>query len=74
MNIPGSSRGVLGLARFKNEEYRLYLACLFLGSHAFRTKNIHCTYIHTFSVCLGLQPFKNEEYTLHLACVWAHTL
>ena len=61
MNIPRSSRGVFGLARFKNEEYRLYLACLCLGSHAFMTKNIHCIYIHTFSVCLGLHALRTKN-------------
>ena len=57
-----------GFARFKNEEYTLYLVCVWA-----RTLDQRRIYI-PFSVCFGLKRFKNEEYTLHLACVWARTL
>ena len=57
-----------GFARCKNEEsYIVFSECL--GSHAFRTRNIHCIYR-----VFGFARFKNEEYTLYLAFVLVRTL
>ena len=68
---------VFALARFKNEEYTSYSACVCartllergiyivfsvcLASHALRAKNIHC-----IQRVFALARFKNEEYTLYL--------
>ena len=44
---------VFGPSRFKNDEYALCLACL--GSHVFRTKNIHCL------TCLGYRALRTKN-------------
>ena len=66
---------MFGLARFKNEEYTLYLACL--GSYALKTKQytlylasvwaltlqvrIYIAFEMQCSVCLGLQALGTKN-------------
>jgi len=64
---------VFGLARFKNEAYQLYLACVIRLAH-FKNEEytycIHLALLGSHSLCKH-KWHKNEEYKLYLACVWA---
>ena len=58
--------------------YIVFSVCL--GSHALRTKNIHCISRlsaeskHCIWCVVGLALFKNEEYTLYLVLLGWRTL
>ena len=66
---------MVGLARFKNEEYTLHLALLRLAHlRVFALASFKNEELTLYLACVGLASFKNEEYTLYLACIWARKL